>query len=124
MRISGRIWECRMSDFEGLRVLITGGASGFGFECVKVLLNSGASVAICDVNEAQLKKAEAVLKDSCLAAARGSGEQSRTAGRVVAVQMDVSSSASVRQGVEKCAATFNGLDGLVNCAGIIKVTPL
>ena len=38
--------------------------------------------------------------------------------------MDVSSGSSVRSAVTKCAAEFGGLDGLINSAGIIQVTPL
>ncbi len=96
-----------MSDFQGVKVLITGAASGFGFACAKALADAGAQVAICDVNENQLRQAEQSLK-----------------GNVLAIPMDVSSSSSVRQGFEKCISTFGGLDALVNCAGIIKVTPL
>jgi NAD(P)-dependent dehydrogenase (short-subunit alcohol dehydrogenase family) len=106
-----------MQDLEGVKVLITGGASGFGLACAQALVGAGAFVAICDIDEAQLKKAEDSLRNA-------SNSAGGRAGRTLAIQMDVSSGASVRQGIEKCAGSFGGLDSLVSCAGIIKVSAL
>jgi NAD(P)-dependent dehydrogenase (short-subunit alcohol dehydrogenase family) len=97
-----------MGEFDGVKILITGGANGFGLACAKELLNQGAKVAICDINKAQLQRAEALLEPA----------------RALAIEMDVSSSLSVRSGLDKCASELGGLDGLVNSAGIIQVTPL
>jgi NAD(P)-dependent dehydrogenase (short-subunit alcohol dehydrogenase family) len=97
-----------MREFDDAKIMITGGASGFGLACAKELIREGADVAICDVSAAQLRRAETTLNSE----------------RVQAIEMDVSSAASVRMAVDKCAAVFGGLDGLVNSAGIIHVTPL
>jgi NAD(P)-dependent dehydrogenase (short-subunit alcohol dehydrogenase family) len=97
-----------MSDFGGVKILITGGASGFGLACAKTLLDRGAKVAVCDVDEAQLVRAQTELNSA----------------RALAIPMDVSASASVRTAVSKIAAEFSGLDCLVNSAGIIEVAPL
>jgi NAD(P)-dependent dehydrogenase (short-subunit alcohol dehydrogenase family) len=97
-----------IGEFEGVKVLITGGASGFGFACAKALTEQGAQVAICDIDANQLRRAEESLRPRC----------------VLAIEMDVSSASSVRRAAEDCAAKFDGLDGLVNSAGIIHVTPL
>ena len=39
-------------DFHGQVAAVTGGAGGIGYTCVKTLLESGARVAILDVNQA------------------------------------------------------------------------
>jgi NAD(P)-dependent dehydrogenase (short-subunit alcohol dehydrogenase family) len=97
-----------MSEFGGVRVMITGGASGFGLACAKALLEQGARVAICDINQAELRRAESMLN-------------SRNA---LPIELDVSSAVSVRTAVSKCDSEFDGLDSLVNSAGIIYVSPL
>jgi meso-butanediol dehydrogenase / (S,S)-butanediol dehydrogenase / diacetyl reductase len=96
-----------MAEFDGVKILITGGANGFGLACAKSLLERGARVAIGDINATQLKIAQDVL-----------------GGCALILELDVSSTASVRAAVEKTAVEFGGLDGLVNSAGIIAVTPL
>lgn len=95
-------------DFDGIKVLITGGASGFGLGCAQELVRQGGRVAICDNNPSRLHEAADNLNSS----------------NVVAIEMDVTSAESVRGGIAKCAAEFGGLDGLVNSAGIIRVAPL
>jgi NAD(P)-dependent dehydrogenase (short-subunit alcohol dehydrogenase family) len=90
------------------RALITGGANGFGLAVARALLAEGAQVAIGDVDANQLNKATDELKGSNL----------------LALQLDVSSRASVQSAVAACRETFGGLDALVNCAGVIKFAPL
>jgi meso-butanediol dehydrogenase/(S,S)-butanediol dehydrogenase/diacetyl reductase len=97
-----------MNEFGGIRIMITGGASGFGLACAKDLLEQGAKVAICDINQAELRRAETMLN-------------SRNA---LPIELDVSSAVSVRAAVSKCESEFDGLDSLVNSAGIIHVSPL
>src|SRR5215212_2252439 len=97
-----------MNEFGGIRIMITGGASGFGLACAKALLEQGARVAVCDINQAELHRAETMLN-------------SRNA---LAIELDVSSAVSVRTAVAMCESEFDGLDNLVNCAGIIHVSPL
>ena len=48
-------------EFHGQLALVTGGAGGIGYTCVKTLLESGARVAILDVNQAALDRAAAEL---------------------------------------------------------------
>jgi len=84
------------------RALVTGGASGLGFGIASALLETGAWVAIADLNEANLEQAEASLKNP----------------RMLPIQMDVTSRPSVVAAVERCHKEFGGLDTLVNSAGI------
>jgi 2-hydroxycyclohexanecarboxyl-CoA dehydrogenase len=96
-----------MSDFRGVKILITGGASGFGLACARALLDEDARVAICDIDEGQLRGARAELASS----------------HSLAIPVDVSSAPSVRAAVSKVVAEFGGIDCLVNSAGVIQVAP-
>ena len=90
------------------RALITGGASGFGLATTRALLAQGAQVAIGDINTEQLKAATKSLESE----------------RVLPLELDVTSPASVRAVIEACRTTFGGLDTLVNSAGVIQFAPL
>jgi NAD(P)-dependent dehydrogenase (short-subunit alcohol dehydrogenase family) len=90
------------------RALITGGASGFGLAIAQALLTQGAQVAIGDSHPGRLRAASDSLPQANL----------------LALELDVTSPASVRSAVEACQARFGGLDTLINSAGIIYFTPL
>ena len=97
------------SASEPRRALITGGASGFGLGIARALVDPGATVAIGDNNVGRLKD---------VAKALGASD------RVVTVELDVTSSESVRDAISVCESTLGGLDVLVNSAGVINITPL
>jgi NAD(P)-dependent dehydrogenase (short-subunit alcohol dehydrogenase family) len=90
------------------RALVTGGASGIGYAVAKALLNSGAWVAIADIEKSSLARATKSLASK----------------RLLPINLDVTSQSSVRAGVELAAAEFGGLNTLVNCAGVIDLKPL
>jgi len=97
--------------FMGLQsrvALVTGGASGIGYGVAEALLAGGAKVAIGDISEEALERAAAALNSPNL----------------LPLQLDVTSSDSIRQTVKRCAEKFGGLDTLVNSAGIIEFVPL
>ncbi|GGQ76931.1 SDR family NAD(P)-dependent oxidoreductase [Streptomyces asoensis] len=83
-----------MSDFEGLRALVTGGASGIGRATAELLAERGARVAVLDLDPS------------------GVGEP------LLGLRADVTDDASVRAAVEAAVAALGGLDVLVNNAGI------
>ncbi|MBK3625865.1 SDR family oxidoreductase [Streptomyces sp. MBT49] len=83
-----------MSDFEGLRALVTGGASGIGRATVELLAERGARVAVLDLDPS------------------GVGEP------LLGLRADVTDDVSVRAAVEAAVAALGGLDVLVNNAGI------
>lgn len=81
-------------EFEGLKALVTGGASGIGAATAQHLLDRGASVAVLDLNP-----------DSVPA---GSS----------AYRCDVSDTESVDEAVGRAAVDLGGLDIVINNAGI------
>ena len=87
-----------------LKVLITAGASGIGLVTAQEFLKSGAQVYICDVNEKALSNAIATNPglQGCVA--------------------DVSVEAQVKDLIEAAQKALNGLDVLVNNAGIAGPT--
>ncbi|MFI8193483.1 SDR family NAD(P)-dependent oxidoreductase [Streptomyces sp. NPDC085946] len=83
-----------MSDFEGLRALVTGGASGIGRATAGLLAERGARVAVLDLDPSAV------------------GEP------LLAHRADVSDDTSVREAVAAAVGALGGLDVLVNNAGI------
>ncbi|EDY58757.1 MULTISPECIES: SDR family oxidoreductase [Streptomyces] len=83
-----------MSDFEGLRALVTGGASGIGRATAELLAARGARVAVLDLDPSSVDKP------------------------LLAYRADIRDDASVRAAVAAAAADLGGLDVLVNNAGI------
>ena len=100
-----------MSDMRGVqrRVLITGGASGFGLAIAETLLAQRAHVAIGDIDSEQLQEAARSLDKS---------------NDVLPLELDVTSPTSVKAAVAACQDTFGGLDTLINSAGVIHFAPL
>ncbi|MCF3119777.1 SDR family oxidoreductase [Streptomyces arenae] len=83
-----------MTDFQGRRALVTGGASGIGRATAELLAARGAEVAVLDLDPGGVEKP-----------LRG-------------YAADVTDDASVRAAVASAAADLGGLDVLVNNAGI------
>ncbi|WP_445577834.1 3-oxoacyl-[acyl-carrier-protein] reductase FabG [Pseudomonas sp. E141] len=81
--------------------LVSGGASGLGAATGEMLVKAGAKVMLVDLN------AEAVA-----AQAQMLGCQS--------VVADISNEAAADAAVKATVAAFGGLNGLVNCAGIVR----
>ncbi len=88
------------------RVLITGGGSGIGQATVLRILAEGGTVVAADISEAGLTDTKAQ--------ANGRAE------RLTTIAMDVSSEESVVTGVARAVCALNGLDTLVNAAGILR----
>jgi 2-hydroxycyclohexanecarboxyl-CoA dehydrogenase len=83
--------------------LVTGGARGIGREVVFALARQGHAVAVADLREVEAKETAT--------AAQAAG------GRALAVSVDVTSTASVREAVAATTAEFGSVDILVNVAG-------
>jgi NAD(P)-dependent dehydrogenase (short-subunit alcohol dehydrogenase family) len=79
---------------EGLRVLVTGGASGIGLATARLLAGRGARVAVLDREVAGVEPP------------------------LLALEADVTDDAAVRAAVEEAVERLGGLDVLVNNAGV------
>ncbi|MBN1524117.1 MAG: 3-oxoacyl-[acyl-carrier-protein] reductase [Spirochaetales bacterium] len=92
---------------EGKKALVTGGARGIGKEIVTLFLKEGATVYYFDLAEG-----DAVSEMQSLAKANG--------GAVFFKKVDVSNEEEVNTVVKEVIAESNGLDVLVNNAGITR----
>jgi len=95
----------------GRRILVTGAAGGLGTAVVHRLVQSGAAVALADLKRDAL---EQVVADLSLEA--GASEPVLLAGDLG--DLDVARSLPMR-----AAEAFGGLDGLVNCSGVMHTKP-
>ncbi|NUP44256.1 MAG: SDR family oxidoreductase [Streptomyces sp.] len=83
-----------MSDFEGLKALVTGGASGIGRATAELLAARGAQVAVLDLDPASVDKP------------------------LLGFRADVSDDTSVREAVAAAVTELGGLDIVINNAGV------
>jgi len=89
-------------NVKGQAVIVTGGASGLGAATARALAAAGAHVVVADLKD-----------DDGRALAAEVGDHARF------VRTDVTDEASATAAVQQAVATFGGLHGLVNCAGIV-----
>jgi NAD(P)-dependent dehydrogenase (short-subunit alcohol dehydrogenase family) len=85
-------------------VLITGGASGLGAACARLLAQGGAKVLIADLNSDGGEKLAEELRDGGATAAFA--------------RTDVTNEELVQAAVQAAVEQFGGLHILINCAGI------
>jgi NAD(P)-dependent dehydrogenase (short-subunit alcohol dehydrogenase family) len=88
-------------QLENKGALITGGASGLGGACAKLLSQSGAKVAIVDLNSEGGEKLAQEL-----------------GGSTIFIKANVTEDESMQAAVQKAVDTFGGLHVTINCAGI------
>jgi NAD(P)-dependent dehydrogenase (short-subunit alcohol dehydrogenase family) len=82
-----------VAEFDGLRALVTGGASGIGLAAALLLASRGCQVAVLDLNPDVDKP-------------------------LLGIRADVTDDASVRDAVSDAVTALGGLDIVVNNAGI------
>jgi len=89
-------------DLKGSTFIVTGGASGLGAATTRMLSQAGAQVVIADLKETE---------GNTLAESLGESVQF--------VRTDVCDETSAKAAVATLLDTFGGVQGLVNCAGIV-----
>jgi NAD(P)-dependent dehydrogenase (short-subunit alcohol dehydrogenase family) len=97
--------EATMNELEGQRWLITGAASGIGRAAAELFTREGASVLLADVDADHGRQTTDDI------AARG--------GRALFAVCDVTAATDCARAVARAVDAFGGLDGLMNCAGIV-----
>ena len=105
-----------MTTLRGKTLFITGASRGIGREIALRAARDGANVAVV----AKTAEPHPKLPGTIHSVAE---EIERAGGRALAIQLDVREDAAVREAVEKAAATFGGIDILVNNASAISLTP-
>jgi len=98
------MYQDRLHPPTGLRVLVTAGASGIGAAIASAFSEMGAQIHICDIDDAALAEFHKCFPSS------------------QATHADVANASDVTALFETQRAKFNGLDVLVNCAGIAGPT--
>lgn len=91
-------------------VLVTGAASGIGFQLGERYASEGAKVILADVNKEGVKQAAASLSDKGYTA--------------FAVSADVTKEEEVKQMIGTAVKRFGRLDVLINNAGMQHVAPI
>ena len=94
-----------MNRVEGQKALITGAATGIGRACAEMFAREGARVALADINLAGAEDAAAAINEA-------------HADVACAIELDVTDEAGWASAVEAASARMDGLNVLVNNAGI------
>lgn len=97
-------------DFSGKVAVVTGAAQGIGAGIAKAFAQSGASVAILDINEEKAREMAA--------------ECGQLGVKAAAVPADITSEESLQAARESVLETFGTVDFLISHAGVAKVPGL
>jgi len=96
-----------MNRLAGKSALITGAARGIGRHFAEAFVREGAKVAVGDIDIARARQAVQEIGDGA-----------------IAVEMDVTSQASIDAAVDRVDGQFNGIDILINNAAIFTAAPI
>ena len=88
-------------DIKDIVVVVTGGASGLGEACVRVLVKDGAKVSIFDFDEERGKKVASDVGDD-----------------VTFCITDITDEKSVKAAIDKTIKSFGSIHVAINCAGV------
>lgn len=87
------------------KAIVTGGASGIGEACVRIITEFGGKAAIFDLHEEKGKLLEKEIGQ-----------------KAIFVHTDVTSDVSVKNAIGSVVKKLGGINTVINCAGISKAT--
>lgn len=90
--------------------IVTGGSRGIGLAIARAFARAGMNVGILSVREESAKTAAQALSDAGYSCA--------------GVACDVSDVESVRSAIATVVERFGGIDVVVNCAGVLDMSPI
>ncbi len=96
----------QLFSLEGKVVLFTGAAGGIGSAIASGMAAAGGEIALCDINEEQLKSVQEEIEEN--------------GGKASSHVMNVTDKESIHNCVEEIGKKYGHIDVLVNCAGINK----
>ena len=102
-------------SLKGKTLFITGGSRGIGLAIALRAAADGANVAIAAKTVAPHPKLEGTIHTAA-------AEIEKAGGRALPLAVDVREEAAVKEAIDKTAATFGGLDIVVNNASAIQLT--
>ena len=91
-------------SFENKVIVVTGGASGIGFATANTLLDNGARVGLCDINETGLAKFKADLEAS-------------KHDRLLTASLDLKDRPAIKSFLQQIKDRLGHIDGVANIAG-------
>lgn len=97
-------------DLRGTQAVVTGGASGIGYESARALAQCGARPILLDRDAAALERAQQALREEAIEAA--------------IYTVDVTDAGAVRRVADEVVVTEGRVDTLVNSAGIARLNPV
>lgn len=99
-----------MGRVQNKSIVVTGAAKGIGRACATLLAHEGAKVVISDIDTKLGEEAASEISDN--------------GGEAMFIQHDVTSESDWNTVIEKASSEFDGVDVLVNNAGILLLKPL
>jgi NAD(P)-dependent dehydrogenase (short-subunit alcohol dehydrogenase family) len=108
----------------GLRVLVTGGASGIGLAIAQAFVETGARVHVCDASEQTIDALQRSQEQASKSANNGANNGAKTTPTtpITATLADVADRNAVERVFDDVTKQLGGLDVLVNNAGIAGPT--